>query len=60
MRLQGDSQGPAGTQKTSPMERAASLWSVLEKKNGVKRHPSLDLGVFFRGGEHILSIPQKG
>ena len=47
MRLQGDSQGPAGTQKTSPMERAASLWSVLEKKNGVKRHPSLALGVFF-------------
>lgn len=32
MRLQGDSQGPAGTQKTSPMERAASLWGVLEKK----------------------------
>lgn len=38
------------------MERAASLWGVLEKKNGVKRHPSLALGVFFCGGEHILSI----
>ena len=64
MRPQGDSQGAAGTQKlqdrASPMERTASLWGVLEKKNGLKRHPSLALGVFFRGGEHILSIPQKG